>query len=136
MARPVYAQAPIAIDTNLRAGRINNNILPRLDGHDARDRPTRLDESRFWPMVHQLNLTSYERLLRRGAAAKSLSGCGRLYHRRGIYYSNRLRRFSRVAVAKLGISPGSRAFADWVPDCAHPCMGLRRHAARNSGHAN
>src|SRR5215813_2229458 len=51
-----------------------------------------LDEARFWPMVLHLNLTSYGWLLRGRAAAKSLSGCGRLYHRRGIYYSNRFRR--------------------------------------------
>src|SRR5215510_11327443 len=95
-----------------------------------------LDEARFWPMVLHLNLTSYGWLLRGRAAAKSLSGCGRLYHRRGIYYSNRFRRFSRVAIAELDASSCGRAFADWVSDCAHPCLGLRRYAARNSGHAN
>src|SRR5262245_25292395 len=95
-----------------------------------------LDEARFWPMVLQLNLTSYGWLLRGRAAAKSLSSCGRLYHRRRIYYSNRFRRFSRVAIAELDASSCGRAFADWVSDCAHPCLGLRRYAARNSGHAN
>ena len=82
------------------------------------------------------NLTSYERLLRGSAAAKSLSRRRRLHHRCGIHHSDRFGGFSGVGVAKLDIAPCRRALVDRISDRIDSGLGLRRHSARYSRNAS
>src|SRR4030095_15844425 len=76
----------------------------------------------------------YERLLRRVAATKGLSRGRGLHRRRGILDSNRLGRVSSLGVAELESEAGNCAVVNRLSDCAHPSLGLRRYAPRNSGH--
>src|SRR5262245_19132049 len=76
-----------------------------------------------------------KRLLRGVAAPKSVSRCRGLHCRGGIRDSNRLRRVSSLGVAELEPEAGNCAVLNRLSDCAHPSLGLRRYAARNSGHA-
>ena len=39
-----------------------------------------------------------------------------------------------MGIAELDVASCDRAFAGWFPGRAHPRLGLRRDAARNSGH--
>src|SRR5215510_5128184 len=98
---------------------------------------SRLDESGFLKTVELTSktyLTIYERLLRGIAAAESLSGRGCLYHRSGIHHSNWVCGFSGMGIAKLDAASCHRTFAGWFSGRAHPRLGLRRDAARNSSH--
>ena len=79
-----------------------------------------------------VKILQYERLLRGSAAAKGLSRCGRLHHRRGIHHSNRFRGFPGMGIPKLGISLGSRASADGISNRIDSGLGLRCHSARYS----
>ena len=100
---------------------------------------TRVAESRFWAIVHRVTVPHHERLLRGVAAAKSLSRCGRLHHRRGIHHSDRFGGFSGMGIAKLDVASCGRAFADRISDRVDswpgPTTSLRkefalRHAPR------
>src|SRR5215510_12321505 len=74
-----------------------------------------------------------KRLLRGVAAPKSVSRCRGLHCRGGILDSNRLRRVSSLGVAELEPEAGNCAVVNRLSDYAHPSLGLRRYAARNSG---
>jgi hypothetical protein len=82
--------------------------------------------------VNRVTVRHHERLLRGSAAAKSLSRCGRVHHRGGIYRPDRVRRFSGVGIAKLDIAPCGRALVDGISHRIDSGVGLRRHSARNS----
>jgi TolB-like protein len=72
-------------------------------------------------------------LFRRVAALKSLSSRGRLHHCGGIHHSDRICSFSRMGITELDIPLAGDAPTDRISHRLDSRMGVRRHAARNSG---
>ena len=84
--------------------------------------------------MHRVTVTHHDRLLRGVAAAESLSRRRGLHHRCGIHHSDWVGSFSSMGIAKLDVAPCSRVLTRRISDRIDSCLGLRRHAARDSGY--